>query len=77
MDPSRKQCGASLVEYALLLALISLIGMASVDVFGQAVSQRFSSMSNSIDGVGGVKGGGCVDPASPNCFGPAQQNGSL
>jgi pilus assembly protein Flp/PilA len=41
--------GASLVEYALLVALIAIVCMAAITVLGQAVSSTMSSVSSSID----------------------------
>ncbi len=39
----REEEGQDLVEYALLLVLISLIAVASVTTVGQAVSNAFSN----------------------------------
>lgn len=44
----KKQKGASLVEYALLVALIAVIAIAAVKVLGQKVSQQFSSTAAQI-----------------------------
>ena len=40
--------GASLVEYALLLALIAVVCITAVTFFGQATSDSFSSSSSSM-----------------------------
>ena len=40
--------GASLVEYALLVALIAVVCIVAVRVVGQRVSQRFSAVSSSL-----------------------------
>jgi pilus assembly protein Flp/PilA len=40
--------GASLVEYALLLALIAVVCISAVTFFGQATSDSFSSSSSSL-----------------------------
>jgi pilus assembly protein Flp/PilA len=43
--------GASLVEYALLVALIAVVCIAAITFLGQAVSSKFSSVGSSIDGA--------------------------
>ena len=43
--------GASLVEYALLVALIAVVCIAAVTFLGQAASTKFSSVGSSISGV--------------------------
>jgi pilus assembly protein Flp/PilA len=40
--------GASLVEYALLLALIAVICIVALQFLGQEASQNFSDVGNSI-----------------------------
>ena len=44
----RDEAGASMVEYALLLALIAVVALASLHFLGGAVSSTFSSVGNSI-----------------------------
>ena len=39
----KKQRGASMVEYALLVALIAVIAIAAVTILGQKISQKFST----------------------------------
>ena len=43
-----QDAGASLVEYALLLALIAVVCITAVTFFGQATSDSFSSSSSSM-----------------------------
>ena len=43
-----KEKGASLVEYALLVALIAVICIVSVRVLGQKASQRFSTSASAL-----------------------------
>lgn len=45
---SRGERGASLVEYALLAALIAVVCIAAVAVLGGSVSQSFDSSGRSI-----------------------------
>ena len=40
--------GASLVEYALLVALIAVVCIAAVTLLGKNASNKFSSVGNSI-----------------------------
>ena len=40
--------GASLVEYALLLALIALVAIAAVSVVGDNVSQDFQDIADTL-----------------------------
>jgi pilus assembly protein Flp/PilA len=40
--------GASLVEYALLVALIAVVCIAAVTLLGQAASSKFSSVASAI-----------------------------
>jgi Flp pilus assembly pilin Flp len=43
-----RQKGASLVEYALLVALIAIIAMVALRVMGQTVSQNFSNIASNL-----------------------------
>jgi pilus assembly protein Flp/PilA len=47
---SRAEKGASLVEYALLVALIAVIAIAGVRTLGAGVSTQFSTMSAQLGG---------------------------
>lgn len=40
--------GASLVEYALLVALIAIVCVTAVTFLGSATSESFSSTANSV-----------------------------
>jgi pilus assembly protein Flp/PilA len=42
--------GASLVEYALLVALIAVVCIAAVTLLGKNASTKFSSVGSSIGG---------------------------
>ena len=41
--------GASLVEYALLVALIAVVCIAAVTLLGNNASSKFESVSNSLN----------------------------
>ena len=40
--------GASLVEYALLVALIAVVCIAAVTALGQSASEKFSEVASSL-----------------------------
>ncbi len=42
--------GASLVEYALLVALIAVVCIVAVTFLGQAASSKFSSVGSAVAG---------------------------
>jgi pilus assembly protein Flp/PilA len=44
----RNERGASLVEYALLVALIAVVAIAAVSTLGSNVSSKFSAVGSSI-----------------------------
>lgn len=41
--------GASLVEYALLVALIAVVAIAGVTLVGQSVSSKFSEIESGLN----------------------------
>ena len=43
--------GASLVEYALLVALIAVVCIIAITALGSAASQKFSQVESAIDGA--------------------------
>jgi Flp pilus assembly pilin Flp len=43
------ECGASMVEYGLLLGLIAIIAMVAVQAFGVGVSTQFSSITSAVN----------------------------
>ena len=45
---TQSERGASLVEYALLLALIAMVCIAAVGLLGNAASTRFSTTGASL-----------------------------
>lgn len=48
-DRFARERGASMVEYAFLLALIAMIALISVETFGTGVSEKFSSINSSVN----------------------------
>ena len=44
----RKEKGASLVEYALLVALIAVLCIVAIQTLGRTVSQQFSAVSSQL-----------------------------
>ncbi len=47
---AKTERGASLVEYALLVALIAVVCIAAVTLLGSAAEEKFSSIATAIDG---------------------------
>ena len=45
---SLSERGASMVEYALLVALIAIVCLVAVAFLGQSASQRFSSVGSAV-----------------------------
>jgi Flp pilus assembly pilin Flp len=45
-----RQAGASLVDYALLVALIAIIAIVAVRSLGNTISQQFSRTASQITG---------------------------
>jgi pilus assembly protein Flp/PilA len=45
---TRKEEGATLAEYGLLLALIAAVCLVAIKVLGTQISSMFSSLSSSI-----------------------------
>ena len=50
----KKERGASAVEYALLVALVALMGVASVQALGTAIAGRFDKVGNELQGTGTI-----------------------
>jgi pilus assembly protein Flp/PilA len=46
---ARDERGASLVEYALLVALIALVAVAAVTFLGGAASNKFSKIGSAVN----------------------------
>lgn len=42
--------GASLVEYALLVALIAVVAIVAITFLGSAASEKFSNVGSSLEG---------------------------
>ena len=47
-NEEKQEKGASLVEYALLVALIAIIAIVAIRVLGQKVSQQFSTVASQV-----------------------------
>jgi pilus assembly protein Flp/PilA len=45
---SRSQRGASMVEYALLVALIAVVAITAVQTLGTQISRQLNSAANAI-----------------------------
>jgi len=49
----KDQRGAALLEYALLLALISIVCILAISTLGSESAEKFSIVGNSIAAAGG------------------------
>ena len=58
----RGELGASLVEYALLLALIAVTGIASVQTLGLVIKTSLTETTAEIQGAGSISCGGWGQP---------------
>ena len=43
-----KEAGASMVEYALIAALIAIVCIGGITILGQNASQKFSTIGSSL-----------------------------
>ena len=50
LHPSKDERGASLVEYALLVALIAVVCIIAITFLGQSASSKFSSVGSAVAG---------------------------
>ena len=50
INTEEQEEGATLVEYALLVALIAVVCIAAITSLGQAVNTQFSDITNAIGG---------------------------
>jgi len=47
------QAGQSMVEYAIVAALIAVVAMAAVQALGGGIAQVFTNILSRIQGIGG------------------------
>ena len=55
---SRSERGASLVEYALLVALVSVAAVAALQTFSGNINTKLTNVGQQIAGAGGSSGTG-------------------
>jgi pilus assembly protein Flp/PilA len=48
-ESAKKEAGATMIEYALLVALIAIIALAGVRFLGQTVSNQFSRVAETLN----------------------------
>ena len=48
VEAQKDERGASLVEYALLVALIAIVAIAAVRTLGESISTKFSSLGSTV-----------------------------
>jgi len=49
---TKKQRGATMVEYALMVALIAVVAIIGVTALGTAVNNKFTTVAGNINGAG-------------------------
>jgi pilus assembly protein Flp/PilA len=49
----REEAGQTLVEYGLIVALISIVAIAALGLVGDNVTAVFNSVANALTGTGG------------------------
>ena len=50
-EARRKKLGATFLEYALLLALVGIVGAIGVKKYGEAISEFFSTLGEKTTSV--------------------------
>jgi Flp pilus assembly pilin Flp len=64
---AKSQRGASMIEYALLVALIALIAIPAVGALGGSVRTKFVEAKQEIAGEGSIVECNAQHPDWPNC----------
>jgi pilus assembly protein Flp/PilA len=62
---NKKEKGQGLVEYALILVLVAIVVIAVLMLLGPIIGNVFSTLNNSLSGIGGVGGGAPAAAADP------------
>ena len=52
IEDAREEAGQTLVEYGLILALISIVAIAALTLIGTEVTAVFNSVGNTLTGTG-------------------------
>jgi pilus assembly protein Flp/PilA len=60
---NKKEKGQGLVEYALILVLVAIVVIAVLMLLGPIIGGVFSTINDSLSGVGGIGGGVAAAPA--------------
>jgi pilus assembly protein Flp/PilA len=50
---AKKQYGATMVEYALMLALIAIVSIVMITGVGQNTNKTFSTINSALNSAGG------------------------
>jgi len=66
LSPSRQDRGQGLVEYAVILALVAIVVVASVRALGPRIGNTFSSINNSLGA--GMLSSDSSDSSDPGSF---------
>jgi pilus assembly protein Flp/PilA len=57
LQNAKEEAGQTLVEYGLIVALISIVAIAALALVGDNVSAVFDDVANELTGTGGSGGG--------------------
>ena len=64
---SKGQLGASMVEYALLVALVALIAIPAVSGLGKSVNSKYETATREVAGAGTIVTCNAQHPDWPDC----------
>lgn len=59
----REESGATMVEYAVMIALIAVVAIATISLIGDQVNTAFTTVETELAGAVGGGGGGEEPPA--------------
>ena len=62
LNRRNKEKGQGLVEYALILVLVAIVVIAVLMLLGPIIGGVFSTINDSLSGVGGIGGGVAAEP---------------
>lgn len=57
MGTKKSQRGQSFIEYLIIIAVVAIAGLATVSLFGTAISGQFEDINLIISNLLGKKGG--------------------
>ena len=58
----REESGATMVEYAIMVALIAVVAIITIGLIGEQVNSAFTTVQTELAGAVGGGGGGGEEP---------------